>query len=354
MNSRRAGLWSGSLAAGLAVLAASACQARPVGYEAAQAVAPGVWLIPGQVGPDRQPDGNTTVIEGPEGLIVIDTGRHADHRVKIEALIASTGRPLAAIVNTHWHFDHIIGNAGLTAAHPQARVHASGALEGAIGSFLEPGAVQARAYLEAEKPPEPLAGSIRADLEALAAIEALRPDVVITESGLTTLGGRQLEVRLARHAATEGDVWMFDAESDTAVVGDLVTLPAPFLDTACPEGWRTALDQVAAAPFERLVPGHGRVLDRAGFETYRTAFGALIDCARTEQPAQACAGAWAEAVGPLLAEGEGGVRIARGMTAGYVTRVLRSDEARGEVLLSGLISKAGVCGGPGSRFACPG
>jgi len=26
------------------------------------------------------------------------------------------------------------------------------------------------------------------------------------------------------------------------IAGDLVTLPVPFLDTACPNGWRKALD----------------------------------------------------------------------------------------------------------------
>ena len=35
------------------------------------------------------------------------------------------------------------------------------------------------------------------------------------------------------------------------------TLPAPFLDTACPSGWQKALGELAAVDFQTLVPGHG-------------------------------------------------------------------------------------------------
>lgn len=75
-------------------------------------------------------------------------------------------------------------------------------------------------------------------------------------SGTMTLGGRPLRINLARDAATAGDVWLYDEKTRVAVLGDLVTLPAPFLDTACPEGWKVALRQVADTPFEMAIPGH--------------------------------------------------------------------------------------------------
>ena len=50
---------------------------------------------------------------------------------------------------------------------------------------------------------------------------------------------------LEARAVTAGDVWLFDPATRVLAAGDLVTLPAPFLDTACPERWKAALDRVA-------------------------------------------------------------------------------------------------------------
>lgn len=39
-------------------------------------IVPGISLIRGAFTPGHQPDGNTVVLSAPDGLIVIDTGRH--------------------------------------------------------------------------------------------------------------------------------------------------------------------------------------------------------------------------------------------------------------------------------------
>lgn len=316
----------GTLAA-LAVAAILQDPTQTPSPPAPQAVAPGVWLVPGSVTPPRQPDGNTVVFVGLDGLVVVDTGRHSWHRQAVVDLAGRERRPVSAIVNTHWHLDHISGNAALKIVWPGAPVHASGALDGAIDGFLRPSARQGQAYLDSGQAPSALAEDIRGDLASIAAIGTLAPDVVVREDGLLTAGGRALEVRLAPHAATEGDVWLLDPASGVAVVGDLVTLPAPFMDTACPDGWRTALDAVAAAPFQHLVPGHGPVMDRAAFETYRDAFGAFVDCGRSDRPAADCAVDWTGAVRPLLADDAQAVLSTR-MSTYYVDAILRSDQAR--------------------------
>ena len=55
----------------------------------------------------------------------------------------------------------------------------------------------------------------------------------IDAPGVRKTAGREFEVGLERYAATAGDVWLFDRQSGVLASGDLVTLPAPFLDTAC-------------------------------------------------------------------------------------------------------------------------
>jgi glyoxylase-like metal-dependent hydrolase (beta-lactamase superfamily II) len=134
--------------------------------------------------------------------------------------------------------------------------------------------------------------------------DVLRPDAVIGKSGPMTIAGRALDVRVTDRAVTDADVWLYDATSGVVVIGDLVTLPAPFFETACPAQWRAALDQVWAAPFETAIPGHGEPMTRAQFDTYRRAFNAYLDCVAGDAAAGQCATGWADGIAPLVGTDE--------------------------------------------------
>ena len=290
------------LLASITMFAAAHADAAAVAAPEAQVVAPGVWLIPGRVLPDRQPDGNTVVFAVPDGLVVIDTGRHAWHQQAILALAKTQDQAIVAVVNTHWHLDHVSGNPGLRAAHPGLRVYASGAIDGALDGFLARSAKDAAAHLDDPQIPGTLRDDVRADVLTIQNGAALKPDVVLNTSGEISLGGRTLEIHLAADAVTAGDLWLYDPVHRLAVLGDLVTLPAPYLDTACPQGWAAALGEVAAIPFEVAIPGHGPVMSRAQFDLYRGAFDSFISCANSTRPAGECASGWADGVEPLLAD----------------------------------------------------
>jgi hypothetical protein len=94
---------------------------------------------------------------------------------------------------------------------------------------------------------------------------------------------------------------VYDQATGVAVIGDLVTLPAPFFETACPARWQNALGEVWATPFRLVVPGHGPVMSRAEFDSYRRAFGRFRQCVGSESPAATCVSAWTSDLGPLLA-----------------------------------------------------
>ena len=49
---------------------------------------------------------------------------------------ATCALPIVAIVNSHWHLDHVSGNAALRAAYPRAQVYASDAIRDAMHGFL--------------------------------------------------------------------------------------------------------------------------------------------------------------------------------------------------------------------------
>src|SRR4051812_18653316 len=99
-------------------------------------IANDVDLIPGRFVPGVQPDGNTIVFSAPRGLIIIDTGRHPEHTNAILDFAKESKRPVAAVINTHWHLDHIGGNPLVRRSYPDARVYASGALADARTGFL--------------------------------------------------------------------------------------------------------------------------------------------------------------------------------------------------------------------------
>lgn len=291
-------------------------------------VARGVWLIPGLVVPDRQPDGNTVIFAAPQGLVVMDTGRHDWHRDAILTFAREHGKPIVAIVNSHWHLDHVSGNPALRAQYPGLHVYASDAIDRALTGFLASSAKDSAAYLDDARLPEATRADIRGDLLTIRNGAALRPDVVISRSVHLRLGGRDLQVNLARNAATAGDVWVYDAKSRTAAVGDLVTLPAPYLDTACPEGWKMALDRVAGTPFAAAIPGHGAPMTRAQFSVYRHAFASFLACSiAVDRTKEQCARSWTDAVRPLLPAGDAEVSRAQ-KTAEYYVTMLRANGGR--------------------------
>src|SRR6186997_570405 len=103
-----------------------AMSSAAVGAETSE-LAPGITLLPGHFVPGTQPDGNTIIFCAPDGLIVMDTGRHAEHTQAIIDFAKGSGLPVKAIINSHWHLDHIGGNPKLRAQFPGVRVYASNA-----------------------------------------------------------------------------------------------------------------------------------------------------------------------------------------------------------------------------------
>jgi glyoxylase-like metal-dependent hydrolase (beta-lactamase superfamily II) len=136
------------------------------------------------------------------------------------------------------------------------------------------------------------------------------------------IAGRAFKVRLSR-AASYGDVWLIDEATGIVAAGDLITLPAPFLDTACPERWTAALDELVAVPFTQVVPGHGPVLNRAGVERYRDMAHALRACAASDRSAEDCGAEWIAGAGPFIAERDRAY-VAGGMTH-YVGLLRNAD-----------------------------
>jgi glyoxylase-like metal-dependent hydrolase (beta-lactamase superfamily II) len=293
---------------------------------AASLIAPGTFLVEGEAAPNRQPDGNSIVIEAPRGLIVFDTGRHPEHARQLADFARSEGRPIAAIINSHWHLDHVGGNPQLRAAFPGIPVYASDAINAARAGFLADYRAQLVAEIaDAAKKPGGQA-AMRAEIALIDEGAALGPTETITRSGTMTIAGRSLRVHLESHAVTAGDIWVFDPKTRVLLAGDLVTLPAPFFESACPSRWRASLTHLEKTPFELLVPGHGAPMHRQQFTAYQKAFSDLLACAAGKAGKTECIEGWVRDASVLIDSKDAG--YARTLVDYYIGNYLRNPSER--------------------------
>lgn len=289
----------------LSLLVVASALASPMALgSAATSLAPDVSWLRGDFDVHGRPDGNSVLIRGKDGMIVFDTGRHAAHAEQLLAAAKADALPITSVFNSHWHLDHVSGNGALRAAFPQLQVWSSAAIHQAPAQeFLARG----RERMRAANLKESDAAAREERERELARSEAtakLRIDHVVDATREVVIEGRRMLIGYSAHAATGGDLWLLDRASGVLASGDLVTLPAPFLDTACPAGFRAALEQVSALDFRLLVPGHGAPMRRRDFKRYLHAVNGLFDCAATNAEASVCAAAWQADVAPLMSAGE--------------------------------------------------
>jgi hypothetical protein len=230
-------------------------------------LAEGVWLQPGTFERGRQPDGNSLLLRGPDGLVLVDSGRHAGHAQALLDAQRTLGAPLRVVINTHWHLDHLGGNALLRREVPSLQAWASPALRAAIDQRMP---------------------RSEADLRRAVADPALDADT-----------RRMMEIDLGLYAVRDA------------------LRPDRVLDGA---------DE--ALPFERALPGHGPLLSRAEFVRYKVGFEKLLDCAASTRSAAECSAGWIDDLGPLLPAGS--ERIVRGMRGHYLEQKLRAPPAERE------------------------
>lgn len=328
-------LTSCALLLGLAWLGAPAWAASATAEAIVKRTAPalvpladGVWLQPGTFERGRQPDGNSLLLRGPQGVVVVDSGRHAEHAQALIDAQRSLGAPLRVVINTHWHLDHLGGNAMLRRAAPTLQAWASPALRAAIEQRMPRSEAELRRAVADPGLDADTRRMMEIDLGLYAVRDALRPDRVLdgADEALSP-AGRRLRIGVLR-GVSGGDLWLLDEASGLLAVGDFVTLPVPFFDTACAPQWREALARLEALPFERVVPGHGPLLSRAEFGRYRRAFDQLLDCAGSSRDAGECSAGWIADLGPLLPAGS--ERVVRGMLGHYLRERLRAPAAERE------------------------
>jgi glyoxylase-like metal-dependent hydrolase (beta-lactamase superfamily II) len=270
----------------LFALAACAAQAAPYPFSFGTVkVAEGIYAFVEPPG-HAIVSGNSTLIVGDDAALVVDTGHHpALTRRMVAEVRRLTSKPVRYVVNTHWHNDHVAGNAIYAEAFPEARFIAQAFTAKALGDFIRPYmGEQCAAFLRSQTAPlrEALASGHGSDGKPLAEARRRRLGEVLEEADAGTqecrefrfrgadlafgdrldveLGHRTVEVRWLGRANTAGDAIVYVPDAKVLATGDIVVHPFPFATQSYISEWARALRRIEAMDAVAIIPGHGPVM----------------------------------------------------------------------------------------------
>jgi quinoprotein relay system zinc metallohydrolase 2 len=185
---------------------------------------------------------NIGFVIGADAVAVIDPGGSVEEGKALRAAIhARTDQPIRFVILTHVHPDHIFGAAAFRDDHPDFVSHVK--LPGAL-------AQRGDYYLRR------LRGALG---EAAIGSEIAPPTVLVSDRLELDLGGRRLILRAHGAAHTDNDLTVFDENTRTFWLADLLFVDRiPVIDGSI-VGWLKELAALTAIPAGRAVPGHGPV-----------------------------------------------------------------------------------------------
>ncbi len=207
-------------------------------------IAPGIYLHQGVQAlastANRGHIANLGFVVGTQRVAAIDTGGSLAEGLALRAAVRRvTDLPIAYVILTHVHPDHVLGAAAFLGDKPEFIGHAN--LPDALvrrGDF----------YL----------GRAREDLGAAAdGTRIVVPGSTVSGTRELDLGGRTLELRAYPTAHTNNDLGLLDRETRTLWLSDLLFVErTPVIDGSL-LGWLKVLDDLERVPAQRAVPGHG-------------------------------------------------------------------------------------------------
>ncbi|MDX2114936.1 MAG: MBL fold metallo-hydrolase [Planctomycetota bacterium] len=201
----------------------------------------------------------------------------------------SYGSPLAAVVNTHHHRDHVGGNSAFAGDVPLwAHARSKERIEGQIEGLLQ-GGQQTLKQMEASEKPVPRAAleEARRFVEGIAGLQpsSFAPTKLVeaAEETVTLPGG--LSARLVHFGPghTDNDLVVHLPSLNMVHTGDLLFHKRhPFIDFpagATIEGWKRSLKEINALCDEGtvVVPGHGDLTGRGALQEQADYFDAMIE-----------------------------------------------------------------------------
>ncbi len=215
--------------------------------------------------------GNVAVLVTSEGVVLIDDKFDQDHEQIVDKVKSVTSQPIRYVINTHHHSDHSGGN----------------------GKFLPTAEIisTANARRNILEHKQPNAGDV------------MPARVTFTTETAVHLGGKEVRARYYGRGHTNGDAVIYFPALRTIHTGDLMAGASPLIDYnggGSVVEWTKTLDGALQLDFDTVIPGHGKVTDKAGLLAYRN----NVEKIRNR-------------VSALIREGKGQDDVAKAMTAEF-------------------------------------
>jgi quinoprotein relay system zinc metallohydrolase 2 len=187
---------------------------------------------------------NIGFIVGDKCVAVIDTGGSLDIGQKLLASIKSiTDKPICYVINTHVHFDHMLGNKAFTLENPEFVGHQRLAAEVERNRefFLE--------QFKNDLGPDPVPSSI------------IGPSILIDKSRQLDLGDRVLTLMPFPVSHSHSDLIIIDNKTNTLWAGDLIFRERIPSLTGSLIGWVKVMEDLPRLEVKLVIPGHGNVAE---------------------------------------------------------------------------------------------
>lgn len=192
--------------------------------------------------PNEDDIANIGFIVGEQCIAVIDTGGSLKIGKQLLSAIKSVSKlPVCYVINTHVHFDHILGNLAFQNDRVQFIGHEklSDAVENSRDFFLE----RFAKYLGDTPSKESI----------------IAPQLTVDNTMQLDLGNRNIVLTAYPKAHSHSDLTVFDSRTKTLWAGDLVFRERiPVLDGSL-KGWIEVLQNMQMNDVATLIPGHGTI-----------------------------------------------------------------------------------------------
>ena len=231
-------------------------------------------------------EGNSLIVVGGDGVLVLDSGRspHAA-RAMIAEIRKLTPLPVRQLVNSHWHDDHIFGNQAYRDAFPGIEIIAhrqtrADMVERVIPSLKDYGidywtkmAVGFEERLAKGTRPDgtPLtdaqktrlrdqARTVREFLPKIPSLSVALPSLATDGSVTLFQGDREIQLLYLGVGNTGGDLAIYLPKEKILATGDLLVHPTPFAYGSEIGPWIGVLKQLRQLDAAIILPGHGPLM----------------------------------------------------------------------------------------------
>jgi cyclase len=221
---------------------------------------------------------------GDDGVLVVDSSHFPTLARRMIADIRKlTAKPVRFVVNTHWHPDHVFGNAAFREAFPGVAIIAHEETRRLVlkddPQYID--AQRATARMAAQLRQTQQTGKTKAggaigpdDVRVLhdtvpalegtvgdSEVDLLAPWLTFRDEMTVHLGRREVRILHLGRGNTAGDAVVYVPDAKVLATGDIVVKPTPYAYGSYLSEWATSLRKLEGFDAKMIVPGHGP-LDR--------------------------------------------------------------------------------------------